>query len=107
MGTQYVILSLLLGNPQFFLTASCGRKHLILFHFHHVKPVNVVFTCNNRNMSLPYGTNPESPRSVRDKTSMFHPKPCVAFRDKAKKKLNNKNTVEQQYKMRETIHWLF
>ncbi len=54
-----------------FLTASCGRKHLILtwlyaslkFHFHHVKPVNVVFTCNNRNMSLPYayGTNPDSP----------------------------------------------
>ncbi len=39
---------------------------------------HVVFTCNNRNMSLPYayGTNPESPH--RDKTSTFHPKTCVA-----------------------------
>ncbi len=26
------------------------------FHFRHVKPVNVVLTCNNHNMSLPYGT---------------------------------------------------
>ncbi len=32
VGTQYVILSLLLGNPQsvYFLTASCGCKHFIL-----------------------------------------------------------------------------
>ncbi len=41
--------------------------------------------------------------SVSDKTSMFHPKPC-RISGQSKK---NKNIVEQQYKMRETIRWLF
>ncbi len=45
-------------------------------------------------MALSYGTDPESPRSVRDKTSMFHLKPCVAFRDKAKKKTLSNNNVK-------------
>ncbi len=34
---------------------------------------------------------PRVSASVRDKTSMFHPKPCVAFRDKTKKTLSNNN----------------
>ncbi len=72
--------------------------YIYIYHYKLV-PLNV----QDMVMALPYGTNPESPRSVRDKTSMFHLKPCVAFRDKAKQK----NIVEQQYKMQETIHWLF
>ncbi len=93
-----VILSLLLGNPQSicFLTASCDRKHYIFkhyaslkFHFHHVKQVNVVFTCNNHNMSLPYGTNPVSASvTLCDKTSIRR---LVAFRGKISLTLSNNN----------------
>ncbi len=36
--------------------------------------------------------------NVSDKTIMFHP--CVAFRGK------KNHIVEQQYKMRENMHWL-